>query len=96
MRPHQYQQQSDGTFSITSQQESLWSDVLNYNGNTVSDGSQKDPEYPSDKNVSLYRSSSLRSMFIFHLKLISCHCLNNSYNTITYYLVANVVLDPLV
>ncbi|XP_024990838.1 calmodulin-binding transcription activator 4 isoform X4 [Cynara cardunculus var. scolymus] len=47
---HQYQQQSEGEFSITSQQTSIWDDVLIYNGNAVGDGSQKNFVYPSDRN----------------------------------------------
>ncbi|XP_021997158.1 calmodulin-binding transcription activator 4 isoform X2 [Helianthus annuus] len=50
VRPYQYQQQSDGEFAITSQQTSLWDDVLKHNGNAVADGSQQNYVYPSDKN----------------------------------------------
>ncbi|KAI3733330.1 hypothetical protein L6452_12773 [Arctium lappa] len=48
--PHQYQQHSEGEFSITSQQTSIWDDVLNCNGNAVGDGSQKNFVFPSDRN----------------------------------------------
>ncbi|KAJ9554577.1 hypothetical protein OSB04_018622 [Centaurea solstitialis] len=48
--PHQYLQHSDGEFSITSQQTSIWDDVLNSNENAVGDGSQKNFGYPSDRN----------------------------------------------
>lgn len=50
MRPHQYQQQSEGEFSTTSQQTSLWNDTLKHNGNAAGDGSQKNYVYPSDRN----------------------------------------------
>nr|XP_043631412.1 calmodulin-binding transcription activator 4 [Erigeron canadensis] len=53
VRPHQYQQQSEGGFSITSQQDSVWNDVIKYNGNAVGDGSQRNQDYPSDKNGKL-------------------------------------------
>ncbi|KVH92031.1 hypothetical protein Ccrd_005941 [Cynara cardunculus var. scolymus] len=46
----QYQQQSEGEFSITSQLTSIWDDVLIYNGNAVGDGSQKNFVCPSDRN----------------------------------------------
>ncbi|KAM0020163.1 putative transcription factor CG1-CAMTA family [Helianthus debilis subsp. tardiflorus] len=50
VRPYQYQQQSEGEFAITTQQTSLWDDVLKYNGTAVGDGSQQNYVYPSDKN----------------------------------------------
>lgn len=34
-RPHQYQEQSEGEFLITSPQTLIWNDVPNYNGNLV-------------------------------------------------------------
>ncbi|XP_076953540.1 calmodulin-binding transcription activator 4-like isoform X2 [Bidens hawaiensis] len=50
VRPYQYQQQSEAEFAITSQQTSLWDDVLKHNGNAVGDGSQQNYVYPSDRN----------------------------------------------
>ncbi|KAI3696431.1 hypothetical protein L1987_79446 [Smallanthus sonchifolius] len=50
VRPLQYQQPSEGEFAITSQRTSLWDDVLKHNGNAVGDGSQRNNEYPSDRN----------------------------------------------
>ncbi|XP_071690880.1 calmodulin-binding transcription activator 4-like isoform X2 [Rutidosis leptorrhynchoides] len=47
---HQYQQQSGSEFSITSQQDSVWNDVLEHKVNARSDGSQKNIVYPSDRN----------------------------------------------
>ncbi|KAI3730814.1 hypothetical protein L1987_61992 [Smallanthus sonchifolius] len=50
VKPNQFQQQSEGEFGITSQQTSLWNDVLKDNGNAVGDSSQKNYVYPSDRN----------------------------------------------
>ncbi|KAI3817438.1 hypothetical protein L1987_11228 [Smallanthus sonchifolius] len=50
VKPNQFQQQSEGEFCITSQQTSLWNDVLKDNGNAVGDSSQKNYVYPSDRN----------------------------------------------
>ncbi|KAK9060166.1 hypothetical protein SSX86_020870 [Deinandra increscens subsp. villosa] len=50
VRQHQYQQISDGGFAITTQQTSLWDDVLKHDGNAVGDGSQQNYAYRSDRN----------------------------------------------
>ncbi|PWA44904.1 Ankyrin repeat-containing protein [Artemisia annua] len=50
VRPQQYQQQSEGEFPITTQQDLIWNDVLKDNGNAVGDVPQKNYAYPSDRN----------------------------------------------
>ncbi|XP_071717634.1 calmodulin-binding transcription activator 4-like [Rutidosis leptorrhynchoides] len=53
VRPHQDHQQPGVEFSITSQQDSLWNDVVEYNENSLLDGSQKNLMYHSDRNGTL-------------------------------------------
>nr|GEV15507.1 ankyrin repeat-containing protein [Tanacetum cinerariifolium] len=50
MRPHRYQQQPEGEFPITTQQDLIWNDMLKDNGNVVDEVPQKSYAYPSDRN----------------------------------------------
>ncbi|KAI7737618.1 hypothetical protein M8C21_017052, partial [Ambrosia artemisiifolia] len=50
VRPYHHQQQPEGEFAITSQQTSLWDDVLKHNGNAAGDESQQNYASPSDRN----------------------------------------------